>query len=140
MKKTGILNRELAALVAGLGHNDCVLLCDAGFRIPEGKHIVDLAVCAGVPSFPDCLNALLTEAIFDQISLAEEMQTYNPEYFNSIMSRFKAQRKNVIPHAEFRKSVLEAKFVIRTGELRPYSNMLLYSASGVEQFNHDYVL
>ena len=70
MKKTGVLNREFAGLIAGLGHTDCVMICDAGFPIPEGKKYVDLALCAGIPSFMDCLRVILSEAIFDEIMCA----------------------------------------------------------------------
>ena len=140
MKKTGVLNRELAGLIAGLGHTDCVMICDAGFPIPEGKKYVDLALCAGIPSFMDCLRVILSEAIFDEITIAEEMNAYNPEYYGAIQDLFKAHRKNIIPQTEFLVKANDAKFIIRTGELKPYSNILLYSASGVERFYHDYVL
>ena len=140
MKKKGILNRQLAGLVAGLGHTDCVMICDAGFPIPKGIEYVDLAMCEGIPSFVDCLNLLLSEAIFDEITIAQEMKEHNPETFAYIMNLFKVHKRNVIPQTEFLPMAENAKFIIRTGELKPYSNIYLYSASGVEKFNRDFVI
>ena len=140
MKKKGILNRQLAGLVAGLGHTDCVMICDAGFPIPKGVEYVDLAMCEGIPSFIDCLNLLLSEAVFDEITIAQEMLEHNPETFGYILGMFKAHKRNVIPQTEFLPMAENAKFIIRTGELKPYSNIYLYSASGVEKFNRDYVI
>ena len=140
MKKKGILNRQLAGLVAGLGHTDCVMICDAGFPIPKGIEYVDLAMCEGIPSFIDCLNLLLSEAVFDEITIAQEMLEHNPETFGYILGMFKAHKRNVIPQTEFLPMAENAKFIIRTGELKPYSNIYLYSASGVEKFNRDYVI
>ena len=140
MKKKGILNRQLAGLVAGLGHTDCVMICDAGFPIPKGIEYVDLAMCEGIPSFIDCLNLLLSEAVFDEITIAQEMKEHNPETFAYIMNLFKAHKRNVIPQTEFLPMAENAKFIIRTGELKPYSNIYLYSASGVEKFNRDFVI
>ena len=140
MKKKGILNRQLAGLVAGLGHTDCVMICDAGFPIPKGIEYVDLAMCEGIPSFIDCLNLLLSEAVFDEITIAQEMLEHNPETFGYILGMFKAHKRNVIPQTEFLPMAENAKFIIRTGELKPYSNLYLYSASGVEKFNRDYVI
>jgi len=140
MKKDGILNRELAGRVAALGHSDCVMICDAGFPIPEGKPTVDLALTAGVPSFDDCLRVLLHEAIFDEITSAAEMEQTNPETFSLLRRTFRAQKWNVVPQAELQRRADAAKFIIRSGELRPYSNLLLYSASGVEAYFHDFVI
>ena len=140
MKKRGILNRQLAGLVAGLGHTDCVMICDAGFPIPKGAEYVDLAMCEGIPSFVDCLNLLLSEAIFDEITIAQEMAVHNPETFAYIENLFKAHKRNVIPQTGFLPMAGGAKFIIHTGELKPYSNIYLYSASGVEKFNRDFVI
>ena len=140
MKKKGILNRQLAGLVAGLGHTDCVMICDAGFPIPKGAEYVDLAMCAGIPSFVDCLKLLLSEAIFDEVTIAQEMSVHNPETFSYLEGLFKAHKFNVIPQTQFLPMASAAKFIIRTGELKPYSNIYLYSASGVEKFNRDFVI
>ncbi len=35
MKETGILNRKLSELLAAQGHQDQMMVCDAGFAIPD---------------------------------------------------------------------------------------------------------
>jgi len=49
MKKHGILNPELSRAIAELGHNDMVLVGDAGMPIPEHVQRIDLSLVAGVP-------------------------------------------------------------------------------------------
>ena len=51
MKKRGIINAQLAGLIAGLGHKDAFMIGDGGMPIPKGVEIVDLALCGGVPTF-----------------------------------------------------------------------------------------
>ena len=48
MKKRGIINAQLAGLIAGLGHKDAFMIGDGGMPIPKGVEIVDLALCGGV--------------------------------------------------------------------------------------------
>ncbi|HAI87081.1 MAG TPA: hypothetical protein DCL63_08875 [Firmicutes bacterium] len=44
MKKCGILNRDLSEIVAGMGHIDMLVVCDAGFSIPSNARRVDPAL------------------------------------------------------------------------------------------------
>lgn len=48
MKKRGIINAQIAGLIAGLGHKDTFMIGDGGMPIPKGVEIVDLALCGGV--------------------------------------------------------------------------------------------
>ena len=41
MKKRGVINQQLSNALAGLGHGDYFLLCDAGFPIPKDVERVD---------------------------------------------------------------------------------------------------
>ena len=51
MKKIGILNQDISCVVAGMGHNDMLVIGDAGLPIPDGVRRIDLAVKQGVPGF-----------------------------------------------------------------------------------------
>jgi len=62
MKKRGIINAQLAGLIAGLGHKDTFMIGDGGMPIPKGVEIVDLALCGGVPTFRQVMDAVLDEA------------------------------------------------------------------------------
>lgn len=48
MKKRGVINQQLSNALAGLGHGDYFLLCDAGFPIPKEAERVDLALTFGI--------------------------------------------------------------------------------------------
>ena len=37
MKKRGIINAQLAGLIAGLGHKDTFMIGDGGMPIPKGR-------------------------------------------------------------------------------------------------------
>lgn len=123
MKKSGILNRHLAGALAELGHGDTVLICDAGMPIPPGPRVVDLAFRAGVPSFAEVLDGLLDELVVEGATAAEEIRDANPA-----ASRLLAERLpdlTHVPHDALKARTAHARLVVRTGEARPYANVLL---------------
>ena len=61
MKKTGIINSEVSAVVANMGHMDWLSIGDAGMPVPFGTKKIDLAVDKELPSFMDVLNNVLKE-------------------------------------------------------------------------------
>ncbi|MFD4690033.1 D-ribose pyranase [Streptomyces sp. NBC_00683] len=123
MKKSGILNRHLAGAIAELGHGDGVLVCDAGMPIPPGPRVVDLAFRAGVPSFADVLDGLLDELVVEGATAAEEVRDANPEAARLLTTRLPALTH--VPHDELKALSAQARLVVRTGEARPYANVLL---------------
>ncbi|MCC8026151.1 MAG: hypothetical protein LIP16_12765 [Clostridium sp.] len=48
--------------MAGLGHKELFMITDGGMPVPKGVEIVDLALCGGVPTFCQALDAVLDEA------------------------------------------------------------------------------
>ncbi|MFF9396334.1 D-ribose pyranase [Streptomyces griseoluteus] len=123
MKKAGILNRHLAGAVAALGHGDGVLVCDAGMPIPDGPRVVDLAFRAGVPTFAQVLDGLLDELAVEGATAAEEVQAANPEASALLDARLPGL--TLVPHEELKRLSARARLVVRTGEARPYANVLL---------------
>ncbi|WP_322982746.1 D-ribose pyranase [Streptomyces sp. S584] len=122
MKKSGILNRHLAGALAELGHGDGVLICDVGMPIPPGPRVVDLAFRAGVPSFAEVLEGLLDELAVEGATAAEEIREANPE-----AARLLAGLPGLmhVPHEQLKELTASARLVVRTGEARPYANVLL---------------
>ena len=49
MKKTGILNSEVASVVAGMGHMDWLSIGDAGMPVPADTKKIDLCVDKELP-------------------------------------------------------------------------------------------
>ncbi|MFE9681769.1 D-ribose pyranase [Streptomyces sp. NPDC006285] len=124
MKKAGILNRHLAGATAELGHGDGVLVCDAGMPVPAGPRVVDLAFRAGVPSFREVLEGLLDELVVEGATAAEEVREANPEASALLADRFPASLVHV-SHEELKALSAGARLIVRTGEVRPYANVLL---------------
>ncbi|POX52461.1 D-ribose pyranase [Streptomyces sp. Ru72] len=123
MKKAGILNRHLAGALAELGHGHGVLICDAGMPIPEGPRVVDLAFRAGVPSFAEVLDGLLQELVVEGATAAHEVRDANPQATALLEARF--PDLELVPHEELKRLTADAHLVVRTGEARPYANVLL---------------
>ncbi|MEU6510797.1 MULTISPECIES: D-ribose pyranase [unclassified Streptomyces] len=120
MKKAGILNRHLAGAIAELGHGDGVLVCDAGMPIPAGPRVVDLAFRAGVPSFAEVLDGLLAELVVEGATAAQELRGTNRALLEGHFEDLE-----LVPHERLKELSAGARLVVRTGEARPYANVLL---------------
>ena len=58
MKCDRLLNREIIAEVAALGHTEYLVIADCGLPVPKGVKSIDVSITAGTPSFLDVLNAV----------------------------------------------------------------------------------
>ncbi|CAM5397653.1 MULTISPECIES: D-ribose pyranase [Streptomyces] len=123
MKRAGILNRGLSGALAELGHGDGVLVCDVGMPIPAGPRVVDLAFRAGVPSFAEVLDGLLAELVVEGATAATEVRDANPETAALLAQTCPALE--LVPHERLKELSAGARLVVRTGEARPYANVLL---------------
>ncbi len=127
MKKRELLNSEISYLISKLGHTDTIVISDAGLPIPKNVHRIDLALVPGKPSFLDVLDAVLTEMKVEKITIASEMEQQNPELHDKINHRFKNIEIEKIEHNDFKNETTKAKAVIRSGEFRPFANIILQS-------------
>jgi len=60
MVETGILNRDIAAELAKLGHTDRVLIADAGLAIPNTTKVIDVSLDVNFPTTVDVLKDKLS--------------------------------------------------------------------------------
>ncbi|MBB5337417.1 D-ribose pyranase [Pectinatus brassicae] len=125
MKKKGIINAQLAGYIAGLGHKDVFMVVDGGMPIPKGVPIVDLALCGGVPTFEQVMDAVLDEAVVEYYTLAEDIKEKNQTLLTYIESKLPDVEHEYIEHIELKKRSENVKFAIRTGEFTPYPNIIL---------------
>ncbi len=125
MKKRGIINAQLAGLLAGLGHKDLFMVADGGMPVPKGVEIVDLALCGGVPTFRQVMDAVLDEVQVEGYTLAEEIVENNPELLSYIEEKLEGAESEMISHEQLKEESVGLKFVIRTGEFTPYPNIVL---------------
>ncbi|MGW3567339.1 D-ribose pyranase [Streptomyces sp. NPDC000941] len=128
MKRSGIFNRQLSGAIAELGHTDTVMVCDAGLPIPAGPGgpaVVDLALVAGVPSFEQVLTVLLDELVVEGATAALEVREHNPSATALLDGLFPGPALELVPHEDLKARTATARLVVRTGEARPYANVLL---------------
>jgi D-ribose pyranase len=91
--------------------------------IPAGPRVVDLAFRAGVPSFAEVVDGLLDELVVEGGTAAAEIRAANPEAAGLLAERLPALA--FVPHEELKELSRGARLVVRTGEARPYANVLL---------------
>ncbi|MCM3629903.1 D-ribose pyranase [Paenibacillus glycanilyticus] len=125
MKKQGILNSHIAKVLADLGHTDMIVIADVGLPVPEGVKKIDLALTLGTPSFEDTVNAIAADMEVEKAIVAEEIGSANREALDYIERKFQGLEIGQCPHEEFKRLTREAKAIIRTGENKPYANVIL---------------
>ena len=126
MKEHGILNSEISKRLSDLGHTDLIAVGDCGLPIDSDKKI-DLALKLGEPKFIDVLELLLEDFGCEHYILASEIKEKNPDQEAAIKDLLAGVTSEYISHEDFKKKLDDVKFVIRTGESTPYSNIILRS-------------
>lgn len=126
MKKSKLLNAALSHLVAQLGHNDMIVIGDAGLPVPPGVPCIDLAVMRGLPRIDQVLEALESEMQVERLVLATESLEANggqmPTWLPVVWRDLPTEK---VSHEEFKVRNAKARAVIRTGECTPYANVML---------------
>ncbi|PFZ14021.1 D-ribose pyranase [Bacillus pseudomycoides] len=127
MKKHGVLNSEIAAVLASLGHTDTIVIADCGLPIPDGVKRIDLAVELGKPSFLEVLQVVIDDMAVEKLTLAGEITINNAEVNREVEARLKEATFEYVSHEQFKERTKQAKAVIRTGEATPYANVILHA-------------
>ena len=127
MKRTGILHRDLSALIASLGHTDVICVADAGLPIPEGVTRIDLALECGVTPFLATVRAIMAEVVVERAVVAAEMPGRNAACYDALRTMLAGLPLDQLPHEQFKARLPRVRAVIRTGECSPFANVLLQS-------------
>ncbi|WP_169083853.1 D-ribose pyranase [Paenibacillus sp. PL91] len=127
MRKNGILNSDIAAVIARMGHTDYIVIGDCGLPIPDSVKRIDLAVKPGLPSFLDTLEAVLADMVVESAVIAAEMTEHNIPVHGRTRTLLNGVPIKHVTHEAFKELTLQAKAVIRTGEATPYANIILQS-------------
>jgi simple sugar transport system permease protein/D-ribose pyranase len=123
-----ILNNELMYAIASMGHGDFMIVCDAGFPIPNDAWRVDLALVQDVPDLNTVLSAIAQVFVAEKVSYAAEMAENNPPLLETVQRLFPVSDYEPIPHAQIlTEMAAKAKAIVRTGAFDPWGNILLYS-------------
>ena len=123
MKKTGILNRDIARVLASLGHTDHIVIADCGLPIPSGVECIDLSIKRGVPTFVEVLEEVLEDMEVEAMIAATEAKEKNSFVHRALQS--KGIPTYYLPHEDLKAETHKVKAVIRTGESTPYANVIL---------------
>ena len=121
MTETGILNREIAAQIAKMGHTDMMLIADAGLAVPNTTPVIDIS-----------LKEVLKHFSVEKIIYSQATVDVSPSREKEFLKHFDENVEvEVVPHALLRDELTrKVKFVIRTGDFTANSNIILVSAGG----------
>jgi len=121
VRDTGLWHPRLAALVAGLGHTETVVVADAALPVPPGVEVVQLAVTRGVPPFLPVLEAIAGDLVLEAATVATELID------RSVLEGIRRLDvpTEAVGHEEFKQRCRDARAVVRTGEATPYANVIL---------------
>ena len=88
MQKIGILNSEIAKVLADMGHTDTIVIGDCGLPVPDGVKKIDLALKLGTPRFLEVVEELAKYMEIEKIHVAAEMQSKNEECWQQMHKLF----------------------------------------------------
>jgi D-ribose pyranase len=125
MKKIGLLNQSLSTVIAGMGHNDKLVIADAGLPIPSTTQRIDLAIAEGIPTFLQVLKATLQELQVERAIIAEEMVTRSPQAHADLVTMLGDIPIDYVSHEHLKQLTATSTAVVRTGEFTPYANVIL---------------
>jgi D-ribose pyranase len=128
MLKTGVINEQLAGVLARFRHVNTLAIVDGPFPSYLDVELVDLALIKGQPTVSQVLDAILPLLDVTGLYLANE---FEEKVDAAIVAEHKKHFNNLpiekIPHSEFKKKVGEAIAIIHTGDATPYSSVILKS-------------
>lgn len=127
MKKHGMMNREIASILARLGHTDTIVIADCGLPVPNHVPCIDVSLEKGYPSFMKVFQILLDDIEVERFTLATEIKENNEKLYKEMMPFLQEKGTTFLNHANFKKATHHAKAIIRTGEATPYANIILHA-------------
>jgi D-ribose pyranase len=120
VKRAGILNKGLSEAIASMGHGDNLIVCDAGFPIPEDAWRIDLALIQDVPDLQTVLSAIAQEFIAEKVRIAEELKENNPPLYQQLTELFDERDFELVPQVQMlSEAPRHAKAIVRTGASTP---------------------
>lgn len=125
MKKVGVINSSLAGALAELGHTDLIVLTDAGFPVPKGVPRIDLALRPDSPRTRDVVEVIDQEIVVEALVVAEEAKQFSSYFVEWLQEKFPDAPIEFLPHVEFKKLSADGKFMVRSGDITPYSNVIV---------------
>ena len=128
MLKSGVINGDLASLLAKFRHVNTIAIVDGPFPSYPGIELVDLAVTKGFPTIPQILDQILPLLDITGIYFASEfLEKVDSKIFADYTKHHQGLPTTFIPHSEFKIKVGQALGIVHTGDAVPYSSVILRS-------------
>ena len=128
MMRDGIINGQLASLLARFRHVNSIAIVDGPFPSYLNVETVDLAVKKGFPTIPQILDLILPELELSGVVMAKEFEAkVEKATVDSYRSYLKGLPIQVIDHEDFKVQVGKTLGIIHTGDPIPYSSVILKS-------------
>lgn len=126
MLKGGILNPQIAKVLADTGHMDTIVVSDAGLPMPKGVERIDLAWKPNEPGYIEVLEEVLKHIVVEKAILAEELKTVSPDMHKEILKTLpEGLDIEYVEHVDLKEKTKESRAIIRTGEFTPYPSVIL---------------
>lgn len=122
MRTSGLIHAGLLSALTSLRHTDLFAVSDSGLPVPTQVPVIDLGVTYGLPGFEPVLKLILAEVTVEAAWGSYDIEDANPQAAALLHDRLDAE---LIDHEDFKRRIAECRFVVRTGEARPYANVLL---------------
>jgi len=131
MKEVGTVNRGIAKVLSEQGHNDLLMVVDAGFAIPKEVEVVDISLGENNPMVLTVLAELRKFYSVEKMIMANQTKEISPTLFDAISKSFGENIPvETIDHADLKQLSKTVKAVIRTGDFTAYGNVILVSGAG----------
>ena len=135
MKEVGVLNRAVANAIAKQGHQDLLMVTDAGFAIPLGVEVIDLSLEENKPMVLEVLAMLRKNFSVEKMVMANQTQKTSPTLFENISNAFgEGIQVETVDHSTLKEMSKTVKTAIRTGDFTAYGNVILVSGAGNRWF------
>jgi len=135
MKEVGLINRNLNKVITEQGHQDLLMVVDAGFAIPLGVETIDISLSENNPMVVDVLAELRKFHSVEKMILAKQTKETNPTLFNKISTIWGNDIEiEVVDHSDLKQISKTVKAVIRTGDFTAFGNVILVSGAGNRWF------
>jgi D-ribose pyranase len=129
MLKIGILNPEIAALLARVRHTNALVIADRGFPCWPNVETVDISLVDNVPTVLEVVQAVRANWAAGKAWMAAEFLTsVDARTQAAFAAALEGLALSYEPHCQFKQRVPGAIGIIRTGDATPFCNVILESA------------
>ena len=129
MKRIGTLKSRVSAVVAQMGHPDLIAIVDLTFLLLPLWSAPILRSSQACPVSSMSWKSLSPEFCVEEVIVATEMRSQNPELHSKLAKDFRDVRLSEASHEELKLRSASCKAIVGTGECKPYANILLRSGA-----------